>query len=111
MSPADIFGFSEHVLSSQLYYQKDGFSASINYKYRSEYFQQYISTPGNLRFIDDKEVYEFKASYRIDRNWKMSVSALNIFDDPKRQFNPTRDNFAEINVYGPRLFAGIQYRM
>lgn len=111
VSPADIFGFSEHVLSSQLYYQKDGFSASINYKYRSEYFQQYISTPGNLRFIDDKEVYEFKASYRIDRNWKMSVSALNIFDDPKRQFNPTRDNFAEINVYGPRLFAGIQYRM
>lgn len=110
VDPADIFGFSEHVLSSQLYYQHEGFSASLNYKYRSEYFQQFISTPGNLRFIGDTEVFEARVSYRYNRNWKFSLEAINLFDEPRRQYNPTRDNFAEINVYGPRVFAGVQYR-
>ncbi len=109
--PGNLFGFSEHVMSSQVYWQKDGFNASVIYKYRSEYFNQFITTPGNLRFIDDKEVVEFKASYRYNRNWKFSVSAINIFDDPKTQYNPTRDNFAEINVYGPRVYAGVTYRL
>lgn len=110
VDPADIFGFSEHVLSTQLYYQVDGFSASLNYKYRSEYFQQFIATPGNLRFIGDTEVFEARMSYRYNRNWKFSLEAINLFDEPRRQYNPTRDNFAEINVYGPRVFAGVQYR-
>lgn len=109
--PANITGLSEHVLSSQLYYQNEGFNVSFNYKYRSEYFQQFISTPGNLRFVGDTGVYEFKSSYRYNRNWKFSVSAINIFDEPKRQYNPTVDNFAEINVYGPRIFAGVTYRL
>jgi len=56
-------------------------------------------------------VYEFKSSYRYNRNWKFSLSAINIFDEPKRQYNPTVDNFAEINVYGPRIFAGVTYRL
>jgi TonB-dependent receptor len=109
-APADIFGFSENVLSGQLYYQYEGFNAQINYKYRSEYFQQFVNTPGAIRFIGDTEVWEAKLSYRPNRNWRFSLEAINIFDEPRRQYRPTRDNFAEINVYGPRLFAGVQYR-
>ncbi|XOV80729.1 MAG: TonB-dependent receptor [Aestuariibacter sp.] len=109
VAPANLFGFSEHVLASQLYYEIDGFSASLNYKYRSEYFQQFISTPGNLRYIGDTEVFEVKSSYRLNKHLKFSLAAINIFDEPRRQYNPTMDNFAEINVYGPRVFAGVQY--
>ena len=110
VAPADIFGFSEHVFSGQLYYQYEDFSAALNYKYRSEYFQQFISTPGNLRFIGDTEVFEARVSYRLNKHVKFSVEAINLFDEPRRQYNPTRDNFAEINVYGPRVFAGVQVR-
>jgi TonB-dependent receptor len=108
--PADIFGFSEHVFAGQLYYQYEGFNAQINYKFRSEYFQQFVNTPGAVRFIGDTEVWEAKVSYRPNRNWRFSLEAINIFDEPRRQYRPSRDNFSEINVYGPRLFAGVQYR-
>ncbi|MBO1256571.1 TonB-dependent receptor [Alteromonas sp. 5E99-2] len=110
IGPANLFGFSRHVLFGQLYYQYEGFSASINYKYRSHYFQQFTNDPDVIRFIDDTEVWEARVSYRLNRSWKFSVEAINIFDEPRRQFRPTRDNFSEVNVYGPRLFAGVQYR-
>lgn len=109
--PAELFGFSDTVISSQFYYQDGGFNAQLIYKYRSEYFNQFISTPGNLRYVGDKSVYEARVSYKVNKNIKLSVEAINLFDDPKRQYNPIRSNFAEINVYGPRIYAGIQYKM
>jgi TonB-dependent receptor len=111
VDPAEIFGFSENVISGQLYYQDGGFNAQLIYKYRSEYFQQYLSTPGNLRYVGDTGVYEARISYKINKNLKVSVEAINLFDEPKRQFIPSRENFGEINVYGPRIFAGIQYKL
>lgn len=110
VDPADIFGFSKHVASAQLYYQGGGFSAQAIYKYRSEYFQQFISTPGNLRYVGNTGVFEARISYRINDHVKVSLEAINIFDEPRRQFNPNRDNVAEVNVYGPRIFAGVQFR-
>jgi len=108
--PANLFGFSKHVLSTQVYYEMGGFSAALNYKYRSEYFQQFISTPGNLRYVGDTGVFEARMSYRINEHLKVSVEAINLFDEPRRQYNPQMENFSEVNVYGPRMFAGIQYR-
>jgi iron complex outermembrane receptor protein len=49
-------------------------------------------------------------SYRLNSNWKFRLEAINLFDDPKRQYRPSRDNFAEINVYGPRVFAGVEFK-
>lgn len=111
VDPAEIFGFSDTVVSGQLYYQDGGFNAQLIYKYRSEYFQQYTSTPQNLRYVGDTGVYEARVSYKLTKNLKLSVEAINLFDEPKRQFNPTGENFSEINVYGPRIYAGIQYKL
>lgn len=111
VDPAEIFGFSENVMSGQFYYQDGGFNAQLIYKYRSEYFNQYISTPGNLRYVGSTGVYEARVSYKINKNLKLSVEAINLFDEPKRQFIPSHENFGEINVYGPRVYAGIQYKL
>ncbi|MCE2027503.1 TonB-dependent receptor [Sessilibacter corallicola] len=110
VNPANLFGFSQHVFSGQFYYQTGGFNASLNYKYRSEYFQQFISTPGNLRFIGDTGVWEARMSYRVNDHVKLSLEAINIFDEPRKQFNPTTNNVSEVNIYGPRIFAGVQVR-
>ncbi|MGJ8679341.1 TonB-dependent receptor [Paraglaciecola sp.] len=111
VAPAEIFGFSDTVISGQFYYQEGDFNAQLIYKYRSEYFQQYISTPGNLRYVDDTAVIEARVSYKLNKNLKLSVEAINIFDEPKRQFIPSRENFGEINVYGPRIYAGFVYKL
>jgi TonB-dependent receptor len=109
--PANLFGFSEHTLFGQLYYQWEDLNVSINYKFRSHYFQQFTNPNNVIRFVDDTEVWEARVSYRLNRNWKFSVEAINLFDEPRRDFRPTRGNLSQVLVYGPRIFAGVTYRL
>ena len=108
--PAEIFGLSDHVLSGQVYYEAKRFDAAFIYKFRSDYFQQFISTPGLIRYIDDTEVFEFKASYKIKEQLTLKVEGINLFDEPRRQFIPVEGNLSELNTYGPRFFVGLRYR-
>jgi iron complex outermembrane recepter protein len=110
VAPADVPGLSEHVASAQVYYSIGDLDLQGVYKYRSSYFQQFISTPGNLRYIDDRGIFEARASYQVSDSVRVSVEALNIFDEPKVQYNPTADSFAEVNVYGPRIYFGVRGR-
>ncbi|MCI5045065.1 MAG: TonB-dependent receptor [Aquisalinus sp.] len=106
--PANVPGLSEQVASAQVYYNIGNFDIQGIYKYRSEYFQQFISTPGNLRYIDDTSIYEARVSYQVNDNVRLSLEGINLFDEPRVQYNPTPDSFAEVNVYGPRLFFGVR---
>ena len=107
IAPASLVGLSKHTASGQVYYNIGDASFSAIGKYRSEFFQQFISTPLNLRYIDDAFVLDARASYKINDNFKVSVEALNLLNTERQQFNPTTDNFAELNVFGPRVFLGI----
>ncbi|MCG8462440.1 MAG: TonB-dependent receptor, partial [Holophagales bacterium] len=111
VTPADIFGLSEHVLSAQAYYEVERFHLQLIYKYRSEYFQQFISSPGLIRYVGDTEVFELKASYRISDSVSLKVEGINLFDEPKKQYIPIPGNLSELNTYGPRFFMGVRYRM
>lgn len=107
-APANVPGLSKHVLAAQLYYGIGDLDIQTVYKYRSEYFQQYINTPGNLRYVAGTGVFEARASYKLTENLRLSVEAINLFNKPKVQSNPIRENFSEVNVYGPRIFFGIR---
>ncbi|MBY6190746.1 TonB-dependent receptor [Microbulbifer agarilyticus] len=108
LEPGNIPGFSENVFSGQLYYQIGDFDTSLIYKYRSEYFQPYTSNGTRLRFVGDVGVWEAKASYQLTDNVKLSLEAINLFDEPKKQYFYTRDNLGELNSYGPRVFLGLK---
>ncbi len=110
IAPGNVPGFSEQTFSGQLYYQAGEFDTSLIYKYRSEYFQPYTSNGTRLRYVGDVGVWEARASYRINDNFRVSVEAINIFDEPKSQYFYTSDNLGELNVYGPRVFIGVQAR-
>ena len=107
VDPADVPGLSTHTGNAQIYYKIGGLQLQGIAKYRSEYFQPFLNTPQNLRFIDDATVFEARVSYKLNDNIKISVEGVNLFNEPREQFNPTLNSFAEINVYGPRYFAGI----
>lgn len=106
--PADIFGLSKNVLSAQLYWSGDKFDAQAIFKHRSEYFQQFIDTPGRIRTVDDNSVLEFRASYKLTDNIKLSFEALNITDEPRVDFRGLDGNIAQVLSYGPRYFFGVQ---
>lgn len=106
--PADIFGLSRHSFSSQIFWQNDVFDAAVLYKYRSQYFQQFVEDPGRVRFIDDNAVVEFRAKYRVTDDIQITFEALNITDEPRVDFRGIDGNIAQVLSYGPRFFLGLR---
>jgi TonB-dependent receptor len=106
--PGNVPGFSRETYSGQLYYQIGEFDASLIYKYRSRYFQPYTSNGTRLRYIGDVGVWEARASYYVTDNIRLSIEAINLFDEPKSQYFFTKDNLGEMNYYGPRIFFGLR---
>ncbi|RZV35450.1 MAG: TonB-dependent receptor [Chromatiales bacterium] len=106
--PGNVPGFSRETFSGQLYYQAGEFDGSIIYKYRSGYFQPYTSNGTRLRYVGEVGVWEARASYNITDNLRLSVKAINLFDEPKSQYFFVDDNLGEMNYYGPRVFVGLR---
>jgi len=105
--PANLVGLSKHTANGQIYWGIGDATVTAIGKYRSSFFQQFITTPLNLRFIDEAFVLDGRFTYKINDRLKFSLEGTNLLNTAREQFNPTLDNFAEINVYGPRYFAGI----
>lgn len=108
--PAEIFGLSKHVLSAQLYYQIGGFDFQGVYKYRSNYFQQFIATPGRVRYVQDTGVFEARISYELTKNIKFTIEGINLFNEPRINSRGTLEDFGAAQVYGPRYFAGVKFK-
>ncbi len=106
--PANLFGFSKEVLSAQAYYQIGRFDLQVIYKYRSKYFQQFVSSPGIIRYIGNTGVVEARATYEVMNNVTVRLEVLNLFDEPRRNFIPTPNSLSELNSYGPRVFLGVR---
>ncbi|WP_210431757.1 hypothetical protein [Iodidimonas gelatinilytica] len=51
-----------------------------------------------------------RVTYDLTDNIELKFEGLNLNNEPRKQFNPTRENLAEVNVYGPRLFAGVRVK-
>ena len=105
--PADLPGLSKHTANGQIFYGIGKLNLQGIVKYRSDFFQQFLTTPQNLRFIEDATVFEARISYKISDNVRLSIEGVNLFNEPRVQTNPTADSFAEINVFGPRYFVGL----
>lgn len=110
VAPGNIPGLSKHVLSAQLYWSWDDFDIAGYYKYRDDYFQPYTSNGTRLRFVGANEVFEARASYRINDNYKVSIQGLNLFNEPRVDYFYQKNNFGQSSVYGPRIFVGLQGR-
>lgn len=108
--PSNLFGFSEHVLSAQAYYEIGPFDFQAIYKYRSDYFQQFVSTPGRIRIVDDVEVFEARMTFKLNDNVRFSLEGINLFNEPRTDFRGAPDDLGQVLVYGPRYFAGVRFK-
>ena len=106
--PADIFGLSRHVFSGQIYWDNGIFDAAVLYKYRSQYFQQFVDDPGRIRYTDDNAVVEFKSKLRLNKNIQLTFEALNITDEPRIDYRGLEGNIANVYSYGARYFLGVR---
>lgn len=103
-------GLSENVFSGQIYYQIGELDAALIYKYRDSYFQPYVSNGTRLRFVDDVGVFEARISYRINKNVRVRLEAINLFSEPRSDDFFVQGNLGSVSDYGPRLFAGVSFK-
>lgn len=108
--PANLFGFSKHVLSAQAYYSIGGLDLQGVWKFRSNYFQQFVGTPGRIRYTDDVSVFEARLSYKITDNIRLSLEGLNLFNEPRTDYRGAPDDLGQVLVYGPRYYAGVRFK-
>jgi len=110
VAPGSVPGFSKHVFNSQVYYQIGDFETALIYKYRSEYFQPYTSNGTRLRYVDEANVWEARASYKINKHVRVKFSAINLFSEPRSDDFFVKGNLGQVSDYGPRIFAGISVK-
>lgn len=110
LDPGGLPGLSENTLSAQAFWGVGDFDMSVTYKYRDEYFQPFVSDGTRLRFVGDVGVWEARASYNLNDNFRLSVEAINLGSEPKEQYAFTNDDLYEVNDYGPRIFFGLRGR-
>jgi len=105
--PANLQGLSEHTANGRVYWNVGDATFTGIGKYRSSFFQPFVDNGADLRFIDGAFVLDARFSYKINKNLKFSLEGTNLLNTARNQFRTTTDNFGELNVFGPRYFAGI----
>ena len=108
---ANISGYSKHVLSTQLYYEKGPFSFQAVYNYRSRYYQDFVGGNTQLRYVRANDTVDLRASIDVTDNISFRAEAVNIFNEPKVTDMPVLGSPRQYHFYGPRYFLGIRARM
>jgi len=110
IAPANLPGLSENVLSAQVYYGIGNLDLQVNYKYRDQYFQPFVSDGTRLRFVGDIGVWEARAAYKLTDNFRLTAEIINFTSAPREDFAFVDDDRHLINDFGPRVFFGLRGR-
>ncbi len=111
IGPANLSGYSKHVVSAQLYYQLGGLNVQGVYNYRSNYYQDFVGGNSQLRYVRGNETFDLRASYDLSKAVRMQVEAINIFDAPKVTDMPVVGSQRQYHYYGARYFLGLRVRL
>ncbi|MGI9264480.1 MAG: TonB-dependent receptor, partial [Gammaproteobacteria bacterium] len=107
--PANLFGLSQHVSSTQLYWTGDKWNVQAIYNTRSGYFQQFGRDAfGRIRYTEDSERLDMRVSYRLNNHVQFKLEAKNILDEPRIDYRAIEGNTYQALSYGPRLFFGVR---
>jgi len=106
--PAGIRGASKHTLNANVFYETGPFSGRVAYRYRSSFFRPFRQ--GSNRFNAGQGFVDLSANYNVTKNVQLRVQALNILDEPNRQFRPVGDSPSQTEISGPVYFVGARFR-
>ena len=109
--PANISGYSKHVLSAQAYYEKGPFSLQGIFNYRSGYYQDFVGGNNQLRYVRGNQTFDLRASLQLNKTISLRVEALNIFNEPKITDMPVEGSIRQYHYYGSKYFFSIRARI
>lgn len=112
LPPANLFGLSKHVSSTQVYWSNAKWNLQAIYKTRSSYFQQFTrDTQGRIRYTDDNDRLDVAVRYKLFDNVDVNFEAKNILDEPRIDYRGIEGNTYQALSYGPRLFLGVKVKL
>ncbi|MEM1261645.1 MAG: TonB-dependent receptor [Pseudomonadota bacterium] len=106
--PANLFGLSRKVSSTQLYWSNDRWYVQAIHNRRTGYFQQFIRDEfGRVRYTRANERLDLRVRYKLTDNIRVSLEAKNILDEARVDDRAIDGNTFQALSYGPRLFLGL----
>lgn len=109
--PANITGYSKHTLSAQAYYEIGRASLQAIYNYRGKYYQDFIASGNQLRYVGPNETLDFRASLALKRGVSLRFEALNVFNEPKVTYMPVYGSSRQYHYYGAKYLIGVRARI
>ncbi|WP_223805229.1 TonB-dependent receptor [Tsuneonella flava] len=109
--PANLSGYSKHVVSAQVYYDIGPLSLQGIYNYRSQYYQDFVGGNSQLRYVGDNQTFDLRASLDLMRGVSLRLEALNIFNEPKVTYMPVVGSTRQYHYYGSKYFIGLRVKM
>ncbi|MEM9386744.1 MAG: hypothetical protein AAGA68_16920 [Pseudomonadota bacterium] len=107
--PANLFGLSNHVTSTQLFWSNDRWFVQAIYNTRSGYFQHFARDAfGRIRYTRANQRLDVCMRYNLTDNLRVSLEAKNILDEARFDDRAVEGNTFQTLSYGPRLFPGLR---
>lgn len=105
---AGMSGFSEEVASAQLFYKIGKLELQGIYKYRSSYHKDFLSGNNQIRIIGDSEVFDARATYRLNKNVRITLQGRNLTNEPVIHDMPVEGSQRDYQSYGPSYYLGVR---
>jgi len=108
-------GLSEDVMNLTLYYEKSGFAARVNTRYRSEYIGEVTNFANDrgFRFVDSDQITDAQFSYRFDGSRLDGLQILfqinNLTDEPYVAYSQNESRVLDYQEYGTQYLLGLNY--
>jgi TonB-dependent receptor len=109
-------GLSEDVWNLTLYYEKYGFAARINTRYRSEYIGEVTNFANDrgFRFVDSDQITDAQFSYsfgseRLD-GLQLLFQINNLTNEPYIAYSQDKTRVLDYQEYGTQYLLGVNYR-
>lgn len=110
-------GLSKRAASLTVYYEKNGFSARVAERYRSDFIGEVSDYSGarELTYFQGDKVVDLQFGYEFQTGSLKGLSLLvemnNVNDAPYMRYRKTKDNVIEDKRFGRNLMIGLNYKL
>jgi TonB-dependent receptor len=114
-----VIGASDTAYNVSVYYERYGLSARLAYQYRTPWGQgvgeyqvlngKTVPVANGDVFWDSDEELDFSVRYRVNDNFELTFDAANLTNDRGRRYGDVTANPIELEKFGRRFIAGVNF--
>jgi phosphoribosylformimino-5-aminoimidazole carboxamide ribotide isomerase len=106
-------GLSKRVASLAVFYDNGPFSARLSGNYRSKFASDtQMSVTNQMVTFASETVYDFQASYDVNKQWRIVYQMLNLSDQPtKTYFGSDPSQTGTIQYFGRTSYLGVEFKL